>query len=183
MTKPIIHPEPPMLYSAIDVAEQLGVSRTWIFSHMERPGSPPPAYRVQSKGSKISPLWTTRGVDNWRAYHARLLAPADRATAEVYSDHRAVNRVGNVTVTWKLWWQNLWDGRQCWWYSTPFGWYTSEDDGYSWEPSGAMLRPSDNRYYSVSGIPPALRPIVRRSEELRRRLTADSQATDLQKSS
>lgn len=138
------------LYSAGEVGHILGVTRNWVLEHVAR-GKTPPADFVAVRGKVDQPLWTAASVDQWRAYHAGDASIPSHHRGASYSDHNAVNQVGPVTVTWKLWWRNTHDGGAMWWFSTPQGWYVSDDDGRTWDYADVMVRPGDYHYFSVNG--------------------------------
>lgn len=157
------------LYTAREVAVELGLTRPWVLKHAERMESPQPDYETMH-GESRQLLWTKASLDSWRAYHASAESVPNQALGRGYSDHRAVNKFGYHMVTWKLWWHPLGDGGTKWWYSTPLGWYTSEDDGKMWDPYGSMTRPKDYHYYSVVqgvGTSSALGAVLRNAEKLR----------------
>lgn len=146
--------EPPRLYTTFEIAQALGVSRSWIHTHL-RPkySSPPPDFVAVARGGKnLNNLWTEASLVRWQAYHASTEPQSGIKRYSGYSDHNAVNMVGSLTVTWKLWWQPAPNGDSpVWWLSTPEGWWTSTSDGRMWVPTGLMTRPVDNRYVSVTG--------------------------------
>lgn len=159
------------LYSSGEIATLLGETRHWMTEHTPRKGSPIPPFK-RKHGGGMQYLWTAENVDQWRAYHAGSESLPHRVLTNGFSDHNAVNRVANTTVTWKLWWQITADG-PVWWFSTPDGWWTSTDDGRSWSDARTMTRPSDYRYCSVNGIVTpngAMASILRSTAALRRRL-------------
>lgn len=176
-TKPISTPRPPIrLYSAGEIGNILGVTRNWVLAHMIRPESPREEFTA-IRGKTQQPLWTARGVDEWRAYHAGDGSIPRHHKAGAYSDHNAVNQVGPVTVTWKLWWRCLPDGGVLWWFSTPDGWYASHDDGITWSRTDTMVRPSDYHYYSVNTnamVNRATVAVLRSTEKLRLRIEEGS---------
>lgn len=142
--------QPERLWGTTDIMDILKVQRTWLTSHQRRPGSPRPEYEVIDRNGRKTPLWSDRGVEQWRLYLENLKVDPKTGKSTAYSDHNALNRIRFMSVTWKLWWSNVWDGGTKWWFSTPQGWYTSIDDGKTWVPTGEMVRPNDNRYYAVS---------------------------------
>lgn len=142
--------EPQRLYTANEIAKMLGVSRHWVLEHFAEREGPAPQFQAM-RGKVGTYLWTVESLDAWRAYHAGGgSVPSHRTNG--YSDHNAVNQVGPVTVTWKLWWRPRGDGMVQWWFSTPQGWYCSDDDGRVWRHAETMVRPSDYRYISVNDI-------------------------------
>jgi hypothetical protein len=168
--------EPARLYSAVDIAKILGVSRAWVHNRLRKNGStaPPPAFMAQIAGKNATLLWAENDLRRWSAYHASVeSAPARGGKYSTYSDHRAVNYVRDVPVTWKLWWRCMPEGRVMWWFSTPAGWWTSENDGVSWVLTELDVRPTDFHYYSVNGnaCPSgAVAAVLRTTTELRHRL-------------
>lgn len=160
------------LYNATEIGTMLGIGRDWVSEH-SRHGDAPPADYEWFRGKTAMPLWSGASLGHWRAYHASGES-TPRTTARhvaTFSDHNAVNQMGPVTVTWKLWWRNTHDGGASWWFSTPRGWWVSEDDGRTWKPSETMVRPSDYRYYSVNGcVRPkgAVAAVLREAGKLRR---------------
>lgn len=177
---------PTRLYTANEVGRLFGTTRYWVLEHMARDGSPPADF-VIVRGSE-QPLWTSASVDHWRAYFAsgesvprhRIAAPGVRrplAKSPPYSDHNAVNQVGPVTVTWKLWWRATRDGGTMWWFSTPDGWYVSNDDGVTWDDADVMIRPQGYRYQCVNGSVKPKRyvaDVLRSVDKLRQRLEGNS---------
>lgn len=183
MTAELVPQSPERLYTANEVGKLFGTTRYWVLEHMLRDGSPPPDYIIV-RGSE-QPLWSAPSLDHWRVYfagqdsiprHHRAEPSTKRnrwARTPAYSDHRAVNQVGPVQVTWKLWWRSLPDNHRLWWFSTPDGWYASHDDGTTWSRTGVMIRPEGYRYIAVNvnvisdeDVVAALRSV----EKLRQRL-------------
>lgn len=173
-------PEPRRLYTAPDIATMLGVSRNWI--HMQMPnGAPKPDFVAQVRGGKLWQLWTSQGVDRWRAFHASEMSIPNTTRFISFSDHNTSNRLpggakGGHVITWKLWWQCSHDGGATWWFSTPQGWYVSNDDGETWTNTGLQVRPGEYRYYSIVGdaVPkPYVARILRSSERLRKIIEKD----------
>lgn len=142
-------PGPQRLYTSNEIAKVVGMSRYWVLDHCMRAGAPPPEYTIV-RGDQTQPLWSRASLDRWRAYHAGDASKPDHKNYSGYSDHNAVNRVGPTTVTWKLSWRNTYDGGAMWWFSTPKGWYVSNDDGATWDFADVMVRPTDYRYFSVT---------------------------------
>lgn len=173
-----MRPEPQRLYGPSEIATMLGLSRHAIVKQVEYTGSPDPEYVIM-RGGAPTMLWSHAALDQWRAFLAGEGSIPRRDRYSGYSDHVAVNQLGPMTVTWKLWWSCTFDGGTRWWFSTPSGWWTSDNDGRDWNPhEGGMLRPTDNRYYSVMGnVRPrgALVGVLREVEKLRRWI--DSSAT------
>ena len=160
------------LYTANEVATLFGMTRHWVLEHMSRDGAPEPEFEMM-RGKVAQPLWTVAGLDRWRGYFAGGKSIPRHRTGDAYSDHKAVNQVGPVTVTWKLWWRCTGDGGVLWWYSTPEGWYVSNNDGQSWDFTGTPIRPSDYRYYSVNTydtVKGATSAVLRSADRLRQRL-------------
>jgi hypothetical protein len=146
--------EPERLYTAKEIADELGERQSWVHAQMKKVdvGVPRPSFIAKIHGNNLTLLWPATMMGHWRAYHASrntVKRLADKYST--YSDHRAVNRVGSLAITWKLWWRTSYDGGTMWWFSTPQGWYTSTDDGQTWEATNLMVRPSDYRYFSVNG--------------------------------
>lgn len=141
------------LYGTAEVATAIGASRTWVQDHSRKPAAPKADFEYVNQGGQRTLLWTERSIGLWARYF-RLLRGKKRSGPRLvrtinFSDHWTVNTVGSATVTWKLWWRNLWDGRTQWWFSTPNGWYTSDNDGTTWEATGLTERPGDTSYYFV----------------------------------
>ena len=161
---------PTRLYTATDVAEILNVSRGWVFKHRNRSGAPAAEFEVPTRGGddKSMLLWTEQAVQSWRAYCA---ATAGRKDA-VYSCLNAVNN----GITWKLGWQMLPGGSTRWWFSTPQGWFCSENDGRNWRNTGRMRLSSDYRYFWVNQMAASAfgstSAILRSADGLRRRIEA-----------
>lgn len=156
------------LFTADDIAAILGVTRPWIHKH--RTGYLEAQFVTTRKG-KETRLWTSDGVDRWRVYHAGSVPVSGTwRYGGAYSTHRAVNKVGRFEITWKLWWRSTPGGGTQWWFSTPRGWYTSIDDGRTWESTGLMVRPPDYRYISVVGGRGMTIPVLRTCENLRMRI-------------
>jgi hypothetical protein len=144
--------EPKRLYTTQEIADTLGVKRSWVHVHlrMARDGVPLPDFIASTRGKHLGNLWTEQSLVRWQAYHAGTGASPTRRY-DGYSDHNAVNRIGPLTVTWKLWWQPAATGDSTtWWLSSPAGWWVSTDDGESWWCTELMIRPTDNRYISVN---------------------------------
>lgn len=170
--KPVVDDNngPQRLYTANEVGKAIGMSRHWVLEHCERDGAVPPEFTVM-RGDLTQPLWSEGSLDRWRAYCAGESSLPKHSRYAGYSDHKAVNQVGPVTVTWKLWWRCLSDGGALWWFSTPKGWYASNDDGRTWSFTDTMIRPPGHRYYSVNAdITPkgAVAAVLRSAEKLRR---------------
>jgi predicted DNA-binding transcriptional regulator AlpA len=145
---------PPRLYTVSEIAKELGISRKWIHNRLSDKESkaPPAAFRVHTGGKDPMLLWTEQAVARWRAFYASTESIPSTGRFFEYSDHQAVNMVRNqVMVTWKLWWRNTYDGKAEWWFSTPVGWFTSDDDGKKWVDTQLMVRPQDYRYFCVNG--------------------------------
>lgn len=165
------------LYGAKEVAAMLGTQLNWVLKHM-RNGGPPPDFCVQ-RGGKMAPLWSPVSIDRWRAYHASSASLPKVERYLTFSDHNAVNQVGGLMVTWKLWWRNTYDGGAMWWFSTPDGWYVSDDDGRTWDFADTMVRPGGYHYFSVNGnVNPnrAVAGILRTAHQLKQRLEAAREA-------
>jgi hypothetical protein len=159
------------LYGVAEVAAALGVDRAWVRRHITR-GAPQPDFEAAA-GRKMMMLWTQASVDRWRAYHASELCLPITEHYASFSDHNAVNRVGRIEVTWKLWWRNTFDGGAMWWYSTPRGWYVSNNDGRTWEDADVMVKPGGYHYFAVNGnVTPQrhVANVLRSAAELRQRL-------------
>lgn len=137
------------LHSASEVAKLIGVPRRWVIEHSH--GSGPPPDFTAHRGARPMMLWTDESVNRWRAYYMSETSTSGLRRFDSYSDHNAVNQVGSLTITWKLWWRNTHDGGAMWWFSTPKGWFVSNDDGRSWDFADVMVRPGDYRYISVNG--------------------------------
>lgn len=145
---------PPRLYAISEVAKTLGVTTNWLNNRLSRdPAAPRADFIVHTRGVHPMQLWSQGSVNRWCAYHASVdsVNAANRRYIG-YSDHNAVNRVGNLVATYKLWWRPACDGGTMWWFSTPQGWWTSIDDGVTWECTGLDVRPSDYHYVCVNGL-------------------------------
>lgn len=173
-------PEPIRLYTVKEIADDLGVKRTWVNNrtglHTRDADAPQPEFTTFIGGKDPIMLWSETGVQHWHAYAASQSSRPKQLT-RVYSDHRASNTVGGSVITWKLWWRNGSDGPM-WWFATPDGWWTSEDDGVSWKRTGLMVRPEGWHYYSVIGsVKPsaAVASILRSATALRRRIEGSTE--------
>lgn len=143
--------EPQILYSVNDIAKMLGVSRQWVHRRaQDNPAAPQPPFKTAAGGRNVMPLWLAVQLPQWRAFHASTTSVPNRDRYVSYSDHNAVNKVNNLTVTYKLWWRCTHDGGTMWWFSTPQGWWTSTDDGRTWQATGLQVRPADYHYYCVN---------------------------------
>jgi hypothetical protein len=173
---------PPRLYTVSEIAKELGISRKWVHNRLSDKESkaPPAAFRVHTGGKDPMLLWTEQAVARWRAFYASVESIPSTGRFFEYSDHQAVNMVRNqVMVTWKLWWKNTWDGKAQWWFSTPNGWWTSDDDGRTWSDTGLMVRPQDYRYYAVNGNAKpstAVAAVLRSALELGKKIGKDDYA-------
>lgn len=168
------NPQPKMLYSMEQVAQSLGVTKAWISKQVGKSSAPPPDFQAQIKGGKIALLWTEVSMDRWRAFRASVdpIAPRVRKYSS-YSDHNAVNAIAGSTITWKLWSRPMCDGGTLWWFSTPRGWYASNNDGVTWDFTDTMIRPVGYRYSCVNGsVTPttSVAAILRSAGKLRREL-------------
>jgi hypothetical protein len=166
---------PQRLYTANEVSKVVGMTRHWVLEHCARTGAPTPEFTVM-RGDLTQPLWTEGSLDRWRAYHAGDVSGPDHGRYSGYSDHNAVNQVGPVTVTWKLSWRCMYDGGALWLFSTPRGWYISNDDGVTWDFADTMVRPTGYRYFSVNAnVNPGstISRILRSCEKLRRSIEKD----------
>jgi hypothetical protein len=158
------------LYGATEIGTILGLSRDWVLKHVRRGDGPPAEYEAM-KGKQCQALWSAASLSHWRAYHASGESLPRTNRYSNCSDHYAVNQMGPLAITWKLWWRNTHDGGTSWWFSTPQGWWFSEDDGVTWKPTESMVRPSAYHYYSVNGsVRPkgAVAGVLREAEKLRR---------------
>src|SRR6185295_9425955 len=102
--------EPQRLYSANEIARELGERRSWVHAQMKKAdaGAPQPPFVAITHGASPTLLWPESSLEHWRAYHASrntVKKIADKYST--YSDHRAVNRVGSLAITWKLWWRQM----------------------------------------------------------------------------
>jgi hypothetical protein len=171
---------PERLYTAKEVAEMTGVARKWVYNHAGRAGAPRPQFEARYGGKDPIQLWTEDGVKHWYAYIASSDSMPQKASSrrfDNYSDHRAVNMIRGSMSTWKLWWRCTHDGGTLWWFSTPVGWWTSEDDGRTWSNTELDIRPNDYRYYCVNGsVTPkgALLGVLESATKLRHRLEKGS---------
>lgn len=162
--------EPQRLYGTTEIAEILGVKRARLIKDARQIG-PKPDFIFHYRGMNPIQLYTLNSLNQWRAFYAS--DASIRRKPSTYSDHRAVNQLGGTVITWKLWWRNTHDGGAMWWFSTPQGWYVSNDDGRSWDFADVMIRPGDYRYHCVTGnVTPGLGTLVilRSAEKLRRRI-------------
>lgn len=171
--------EPQHLYTAAEVANFLGVKRAWIHNRLlDRRDAPVPEFSAVVAGRAPLLLWSADGVKRWQAFAASIdSVPLAARRRGSYSDHKAVNRVGRLTSTWKLWWRCAANGGTLWWFSTPDGWYTSGNDGRTWDKTESMERPPDYHYYCVNGsvIPaPTTAAVLRSATELRRRIEKEA---------
>lgn len=162
--------EPVRLYTISEIATMLGVSRMWVQRHHSAATAPSPEFVMPSiRGKQMSLLWTEESLDRWRAYRASPSVNPGNGWGN-FSDHNAVNQIGSTRVTWKLWWRPTSAGTMLWWFSTPRGWYCSEDDGTTWQPAETHVRPSDFRYICVGSsgqITPSVASVLRSAEKLR----------------
>lgn len=171
--------KPHRLYTTSDIAQLLGVRRSWVHNKIVKnaDSAPMPEFDVKTNGPAPLLLWTESGLRRWEAYYASLGSIPPRISRHsAYSDHRAINRVGQLTVSWKLWWRCCFDGGTVWWFSTPQGWWVSENDGRDWRNAEAMIRPTDYRYHCVSSNAPptpAIAAVLRSATRLRQRLERD----------
>lgn len=143
------------LYTVSHVARMLGETEKWVHYVRKNHGAPEPSYEAQISGGPVPAcLWNDTELDQWRAFHAsQAWVPSvkiRRRKVDPYSDHKAVNHVRSRAITWKLWWHNSFEG-PVWWFSTPQGWYNSNDDGRHWHLSGLDVRPEVFSYYAVNG--------------------------------
>ena len=171
MTSPVTQ----RLFTVSEIASFLGVTNKWVHNELNRRGAnaPRPEFTAHIGGRSPILLWPEHDMVRWEAYYASLGSiPATVTAHSAYSDHRAVNMLRKTTVTWKLWWRCSSDG-PVWWFSTPAGWWVSDDDGRGWRDAGCMIRPTEYHYFSVNGTAkpsPALSGIIRSATKLRRRL-------------
>lgn len=143
---------PETLYPAVHVARMLGETTKWVHRCRHEKGAPEPAYEAQLRGGPTPAiLWTAAQLDQWLAFHASQSPnPRPNTRKNLYSDHKAVNNTKGQLVTWKLWWHNGYGG-PVWWYSTPQGWYNSNDDGENWWLTGLDVRPDHFTYFAING--------------------------------
>lgn len=164
---------PPIrLYGAGEIGTMLGLSRHWVIKHYTHPDAPRADYTTMH-GTSVQSLWSAEALDHWRAFHAGEGSIPRNGRYTTFSDHHSVNHVGKIQVTWKLSWRCAHSGGVVWWFSTPDGWFTSSDDGRSWEMTGSMLRPSEYHYIYVNDVvrpSGAVAALLREVEKLRRRL-------------
>lgn len=173
--------DPQRLYTANEIAKMLGMTRHWVLEHHSRTGAPQARFTAV-RGSRMTLFWTADALDHWRAYYAGADSIPRVQRTSGYSDHNAVNQVGNQTVTWKLSWRNTHDGGAMWWFSTPDGWYVSNDDGRTWDYADVMIRPGDYRYFHVTGnVNPArhVATVLRSATKLRQRLQSNDNCIDI----
>lgn len=170
------------LYSITEIGRTLGVDRHSMHQYAERPGAPAADFEIY-RGKVAQELWTEASFDHWRAFFASQLSVPRHSKArpearrrpgtQPYSDHQAFNQVGPMVVTWKLWWRCTFDGGTMWWFSTPKGWWVSNDDGQTWDDADVMERPGDYHYFCVNGNvrpKPHVTNVLRSAEKLRQRL-------------
>lgn len=156
------------LYTASEIADAVEVTASWIHGQLARGLGVPPDFVVDI--NRPRKLWREESITAWRTFK-----PGTDGPVTPYSDHRAVNHTTHTTITWKLWWHNTADG-PVWWFSTPDGWWTSRDDGNTWQRTGLMERLGHHHYYSVSGVNGNVRPsntissVVRSALALKRHL-------------
>lgn len=168
--------EPQQLFTVNEIAGIIGTSGRWMHHRLKtNPSAPRAEYTITSNRSGPILLWSQQGVMRWQAFHASCEStPPVRFFS--YSDHNAVNRVGGIDVTWKLWWRTVFDGGTQWWFSTPQGWWTSVDDGRSWQFTDMTVRPGDYRYQSVNAnvmVRGAMAAVLRSAHALRQRLESE----------
>jgi hypothetical protein len=143
--------KPQRLFTINDVAGIVGINYKTITRLLESDPSAPAAEFWMPRGSLGSmQLWSAAGVARWQEFHAKEKTAVPTELAG-YSDHKALNKVGAVEVTWKLWFRSFSSDVTQWWFSTPEGWWTSIDDGESWQFTGLQLRPTHYRYSCVNG--------------------------------
>lgn len=140
------------LYTVLDIARELGQTKMWVHGRLvSSPNAPRPDFTANARGGTPILLWKRDSLPRWHTYKAGNETVSGNGHYAAYSDHRAVNKVGRISATWKLWWRNTHDGRMLWWFSTPVGWWISDDDGASWRNTGLFQRPGDYHYYRVNG--------------------------------
>jgi hypothetical protein len=171
--------EPQRLYTANEIGTMLGKTRHWVLHQFNSKDAPPPSYTTFRGTKRDAYLWTAEDLARWRDYHAGIEWRRARTLSESeYSDHKAVNQVGSLTVTWKLWWRCLYDGIIEWWFSTPQGWVYRDDLDSGWrEWHGGMMRPTEYHYFCVNRndkLPSATKAILRSADELRQRMESEA---------
>ena len=162
------------VYTTENVAKMTNAGVSSIRSLVLWKKAPKAAYQVVSNTGRIQYLWDQAGLEEWhrlitereelragrvpRKRRAASESPFGVKQGKAFSDHNAVNQVGKVMITWRLWWQDdpQWPDSTIWWFSTPEGWFTSKNDGRSWEKHGdgvtddGMRRPSGPVYHAVN---------------------------------
>lgn len=137
--------DPTRIYSVLEVARELGISTHRLYRLIDGNG-PEPEFEVTSYregAGRRRFFWTLDGVDRWRAFFADQSAPQrhirEKTTpVDIFSDHKAVNVVGGYQVSWRMWFEVR---GKMWWFSTPYGWFTSADNGTTWRDTGLQTRP------------------------------------------
>lgn len=168
------------LFTVNEVAKELGVTRPWIHSRIRNDDSPRADFTMAGRGCPQL-LWTETSLNRWRTYKDSGERVSGNSHYAAYSDHRAVNRVGRISASWKLWWRTTHDGNAVWWYSTPTGWWISDDDGRTWRNSGLWERPGDYRYCCVNdsvNADSASKAVQRNARKLKDKLMKWSQLYD-----
>lgn len=130
------------------------------FVKIGRNGPPAAVYNVSREGGRVQPYWDLKGVEAWREAFKMMddesAQPVPRAMIQpsTFSDHKAVNVIGNIEVTWRLWWKPASgsDDSVIWWFSTPFGWYQSANNGVNWVRTNQMIRPAGRYFPAAPGV-------------------------------
>ena len=177
-------PNPKKLYGMRQIAETLSVTRNWVNRHMYLDPSLAAGFEGPNMGGKepITHLWSEEGLNRWMRYVAsnESLPKAGLIRNAKYSDHKAVNIIaGGHRLSWKLWWRCKPDGATQWWYSTPDGWYTSDDYGQEWVRTGKDVRDTDYHYYCVNTYDTVRQgscvvSVLRSCHQLRKRLEEEA---------
>lgn len=174
------------IFGVAELCRELNLTRHRIYSLMSK-GAPLPTYEAFTNSKRSQSFWTEAAVEQWRTFVADLerhpystrshpVPPADGA----FSDHKAVNIIGDGhVVTWRLWFQPT---TTTWWFSTPYGWYVS-DDGASWRDTGRMMKPPGGyrpvpRQGHDSRSAHWMKRVQRAANEVQERLSATDESED-----
>lgn len=161
------------LYSIANVADALNRPRQHLDGRLDK-GPPAAFYTVSTEGGRVQPFWTIKGIEQWRTFFEEFDHKADepaQVPATAFSDHKAVNVVAGLHVTWRLWWKPAVDDGVVWWLSTPFGWYRSGDGGINWVNTHQDVRPPGRYFPAAKGRMDGAVGIARRgAHALQRRL-------------
>ena len=135
-----------VLYSCEQIAKSIGMSKSFVRQHRKQRQELNEQFYTTHQGGNKTPLWTQQGKDSWADY----MEERNGQRPGSFDPLSAINVVNHEPVTWKLWWQALPSGGTRWWFSTPRGWYYSEDDnGRHWRDCNRMRLNSDFCYHMV----------------------------------